>query len=271
MQTKGGIRMSAIVQTVYHSAETLSKHPHFHNCHQIIFIAKGRADFCVNDKSLRATAGDIAIFSRYENHSVVECSEEYERFVLHIDPDVINQKSAVYSLLTDRPADFCNIIPVSGHMDAVTDIFKRLLYEHHNPSKLADEMEQLLVKQLLITLYRCTSLNFDNTYDDVAVAVKRQFENEYHKPFTLAGLAKQHSLSISSLSHRFRAVTGVSVMEYLQSCRMAKAKQMLAETDSSIGGIVEKCGFSDDSNFSRTFKRVNGMSPTDFRNKYKAE
>ncbi len=263
--------MQAIVQTVYHSAEPLSKHPHFHNCHQIIFIVKGRAEFCVNDKSLRATAGDIAIFSRYENHSVVECSKEYERFVLHIDPDIINQKSAVYSLLTDRPADFCNIINVSSHMAEIADTFHRILSEHSRCSKLADEMEQLLVKQLLITLYRCTSLNFDNTYDDVAVAIKRQFEKEYHKHFSLAGLAKQYNLSVSSLSHRFRAATGVSVMEYLQSCRMANAKQILAETDYSIGFIVESCGFSDSSNFSRAFKALNGCSPTEFRKKFKAQ
>ena len=145
-----------------------------------------------------------------------------------------------------------------------------ILREHNSAAKLSDEMEQLLIKQLLITVYRCTTINFDNTYDDVVARVKRQFENEYHKPFTLAMLAKQQNLSISSLSQRFRTATGVSPMEYLQSCRMANAKQMLAETDCSIGEIVEKCGFSDNSNFSRTFKSLNGMSPTDFRKKYKA-
>ena len=263
--------MQAVVQTVYHSAEILSKHPHFHDCHQIIFIVKGRADFCVNDKMLRATAGDIAIFSRYENHSVVECSDEYERFVLHIDPYVVNKKSPVYSLLTDRPADFCNIINVSSYMAEITDMFNRILIEHHSGFKLSDEMERLLIKQLLITVYRCTTINLDNTYDDVVARIKRQFENEYHKPVTLAMLAKQQNLSISSLSHRFREVTGISVMEYLQSCRMANAKQMLAETDCSIGEIVEKCGFSDNSNFGRSFKSLSGMSPTAFRKKYKAE
>ena len=263
--------MRSVIQTVYHSAETLSKHPHFHNCHQIIFIVKGTVVFCVNDKMLRATAGDVAIFSRYENHSVVECSDEYERFVIHIDPDVVNQKSAVYSLLTDRPADFCNIVHVSLCTDEIADIFKHILFEHHNVCKLADEMEQLLVKQLLITICRCTSINYDHTYDDVVVAVKRQFENEYHKRFTLAMLAKHHDLSISSLSHRFQIATGASPMEYLQSCRMANAKRMLAQTDYSVGEIVEKCGFSDNSNFSRIFKSLNGMSPTDFRKKYKAE
>lgn len=263
--------MQAIVQTVYHSVETLSKHPHFHDCHQIIFIVKGRADFCVNDKFLRATAGDIAIFSRYENHSVVDCSREYERFVLHIDPDVVNQNSAVYSLLTDRPVGFCNVINVSANMAEIADIFKHILFEYGNASKLADEMEQLLVKQLLITIYRCMAVDFGSAYDDIVSNVKRQFENTCHDQYTLDALAKQYSVSISSLSHRFRAVTGVSVMEYLQSCRMAKVKQMLAETDCSIGEIVEKCGFSDNSNFSRTFKKRTGFSPSDFRKRYKAK
>ena len=65
--------------------------------------------------------------------------------------------------------------------------------------------------------------------------------------------------------------TGMSVMEYLLSCRMASAKRMLAGTQMGIGEIVERCGFSDNSNFSRTFKALNGMSPTDFRKKYTAE
>jgi hypothetical protein len=138
--------MPAIVQTVYHSTETLSKHPHFHDCHQIIFIIKGKAVFCVNGKTLQAAAGDIAIFSRYENHSVLGCSDEYERFVLHIDPYVVNRKSPVYSLLTDRPINFCNIIHVSSYMAEVKDMFNGILREHNSGSKLSDEMEQLLIK-----------------------------------------------------------------------------------------------------------------------------
>ncbi len=263
--------MQSIVKTVYRSSGSLNIRPHFHDCHQIIFIVKGAADFCVNNKKLSAAAGDIAIFSRYENHSVLGCSDEYERFVLHIDPYVANRKSPVYSLLTDRPVDFCNVINVSSNLDEIMDTFNHILSEHSGESKLADEMEQLLVKRLLITIYRCTSLNFDYIYDEVVVDIKRQFENESHKHFTLAMLAKQQCLSISSLSHRFRAATGISVMEYLQSCRIANAKQMLAETDFSIWDIVEKCGFSDNSNFSRTFKKLTGLSPSDFRKKYKAE
>lgn len=263
--------MQSTVQSVYYSSHPLNKHPHFHNCHQIIFVVKGSVDFCVNNKILNAATGNIAIFSRYENHSVLGCSNEYERFVLHIDPNVMNRKSPVYSLLTDRPAGFCNIIDVSKNKDLIADIFSSIIFENSNSEKLSNEMEQLLVKQLLITVCRCSLINFENSFDDMVVSIKRQFENEYHRQFTLKMLAKQYNQSVSSLCHRFSAATGVSVMEYLGSCRMANAKQMLAETDCGIGEIVEKCGFSDNSNFSRTFKRLNGISPTEFRKKYKAE
>ena len=79
-------------------------------------------------------------------------------------------------------------------------------------------------------------------------------------------LAKKYNLSISSLSHQFKKITGMSVMNYLLSCRIAGAKNLLAKTDLSIGEITELCGFSDNSNFSRTFKKLNGISPTRFRN-----
>lgn len=263
--------MQNIVQNIYHSTESLLKNPHFHNCHQIILILKGRVDFCVNGKITGAQAGDVAIFSCYENHSVQVRSAEYERYVLHLDPEMAHRKSPVYSLLTDRPRGFCNVIHVEQSVAEIAEIFRALMRERSAKTVLAEEMEQLLVKELLIRIYRCTPLQPDSMHDELVMDIKQRFENHFAEPYTLSDLAKQHRISVSALSHRFREMTGVSVMAYLQSCRMAHAKQMLAQTDSSIGEIVETCGFSDNSNFSRTFRQLNGLSPTDFRRKYKAE
>ena len=58
-------------------------------------------------------------------------------------------------------------------------------------------------------------------------------------------------------------------MGYLQSCRMVAAKKYLAGTSKSIGEIVEICGFSDSSNFSRSFKEQVGCTPSEFRKKYR--
>lgn len=261
--------MGSLIQAVYHSAQILEKRPHFHDCHQIILVVRGSVKFCINGSYIQAVQGDIVIFSRFENHSVDNCSDGYERYVLQLDPEVIQGKSTVYSLLTDRPAGFCNVVSIASSMDDVVNLFRRLLQEQNSRSKLAEEMKQLLVKQLLITVYRNTSVDFDSIYDDMVTELKRQFEQDFREPYTLAALAKQYHISPSSLSHRFQAATGVSVMGYLQSCRMAHAKQLLADTDISIGQIVERCGFSDNSNFSRSFKTLAGLSPSAFRKKYR--
>ena len=260
--------MQSMVQSVYHSQQTVGKHAHFHDCHQIILVAKGEVEFCVNDRRFFAKGGDVAIFSRYENHSVKVFSDCYERYVLHIDPEIINRQSHVYSLLTDRPLGFCNVIDVRADFCEITDIFKRILKEHGSSVQFSDEMEQIAIKQLLITINRCMPTGLDQTYDSVVTDIKRKFENEYYKRYTLGELAKEYSISVSSLSHRFCEVTGVPVMSYLQLCRIAQAKQMLVSTKYSIGQIVEYCGFSDGSNFSRTFRDIVGMSPSSFRKKY---
>jgi len=263
--------MENLVQTVYYSSEMLLKTPHFHDCHQIILILQGEVELCVNGTTLRAGAGDAAIFSRYENHSLRVLSAEYARYVLCIDPDVVNRKSPVYSLLTDRPAGFCNVVNITPHFEDIVGIFRALMAERSAEAELAEEMEQLLVKQLLITLYRNAPVRFDSVGDTMVMDIKRQFENNYSQQFSLEGLARQYNVSVSSLSHRFREVTGVSVMGYLLSCRLAWAKKYLTQTNLDIGKIVEKCGFTDNSNFSRCFKKLNGISPTAFRKRNTAE
>lgn len=263
--------MQTVIQTVYYSREMLSKKPHFHTCHQIVLILRGNVDFCVNGTIYHAGAGDLAVFSCYEDHSVCVCSGEYERFVLQIEPAAVNRESPVYSLLTDRPAGFSNVICTLPYMDQLVDIFTQLICEHKGGERFAEEMAQLLVNQLLITVLRCTGLQMESLRDPVVLDLKRRLESQFSEKYTLRTLASQYCISISTLSHRFQATTGTSIMDYLLSCRIAQAKQLLANTTYSIGEIIEKCGFSDNSNFSRTFKRLNGISPTVFRKKYKAE
>ena len=112
---------------------------------------------------------------------------------------------------------------------------------------------------------------FDNQGFELILKLQKEFEENYSLYYSLEDLAKQYNISVSSLSHQFKKITGMSVMDYLLSCRIASAKNFLAKTNLSISEIVELCGFSDNSNFSRTFKARIGVSPTDFRKRYKGE
>ena len=129
-------------------------------------------------------------------------------------------------------------------------------------------MLNLLVQQLLIVIYRQLPdvfAVFDESSFDTVQQIQRRMEQSFHDQFSLSSLSAEYGFSISYLSHLFKRITGNSVMGYLQSCRMAAAKKYLAEPDLEVGAIVDKCGFSDSSNFSRSFKRVTGSTPTKFR------
>ena len=132
-------------------------------------------------------------------------------------------------------------------------------------------MLNLLTQQLLIFIYRQLPEVFavfdENSFDTVQ-QIQRRMEMDFHERFSLAALSEEYGLSVSYLSHLFKRITGSSVMGYLQSCRIAAAKRYLAETSAEIGTIVEKCGFTDASNFSRTFRQLTGFTPSGFRRQF---
>ncbi len=268
--------MTTLVQKAYFSeqtGDTFHSTQHYHDCHQLILITHGHIRFWVNNTSYEAKAGEMVIFSRYENHTVTVLSEAYKRYVLQIDPKAVGIENRGYALLLNRPIGFCNAVDVRAQQSEIEQLFRLLIDECDRPQKLSEEMQQLLVNQLLILLYRNLpdTSYFEEKTAKIIYAIQRQFEAQSFLEYSLVSLAKEYNISVSSLSHLFKKYTGFSVMDYLLSCRMASAKNFLSCTDFTVGEIIEKCGFSDSSNFSRTFKKLNGISPSAFRAKYKVK
>ncbi len=265
--------MTRLVQKAYFSEDVVKKSSHYHDCHQIVLILAGDVEFCVKNVNYQAHSGSLLIFSRYENHSVHVLSNEYKRYVLHLSPNTSGIENRIYSLLLNRPEGFYNAIDVSDQLADFEGMFCRIIGENDRQDALAEDMLQLLINELLIMIYRRLSdmQHLEDQNAGIVYALQRLFETNFHEQYTLEALAASYNISVSSLSHQFKKLTGFSAMEYLLSCRMASAKNYLIKTNLSIGEVVEKCGFSDCSNFCRTFKRLNGLSPSAFRQKYKAE
>lgn len=264
--------MESIVRTAYFSRDPSKFSTHYHDSHEIIFIVKGEAEVCVNEAKFVAKSGSIVLFSRYENHSLKILSKDYERFVLRVNPFFDRLQSRSFSLLSNRPEGFNNIFATGENFDLFLNVFSLLTKETSEKPADFEEMQILLVNQILLLLCRQipTEMQFFREENFKIVShLQRQFETSYKERYNLKDLANQFNISPSSLSHKFKSITGSSVMDYLLSCRIAAAKNLLAKTDLSVGEIVEQCGFSDDSNFSRTFKKLNGISPSKFREKYK--
>lgn len=83
---------------------------------------------------------------------------------------------------------------------------------------------------------------------------------------SLYNLAKDLNISVGYASSCFKKNMGISVMRYVQKIKIDRAKNLLLSTDKSILYIGILLGFYDQSHFSRAFKSIVGVSPTDYRN-----
>lgn len=250
------------IKSAYFTQDKHKNPTHYHDNHQIILVVSGNIKITVNGKSLMAKPHSLIIFSRWENHLIEVVSDNYERYILRLNPSY----DRLYSILSNRPDGFMNIIDTGEDFEEFEAVFKRICEEKNSSCELSEDMLEALTRMLMVMLHRKIP---HITYNELVSELQRKFEADFSKTYKLDSLARECSVSVSTLAHEFKKVTGTSVMEYLTFCRISSAKNMLAKSASDIGKIVEECGFSDASNFSRTFKKHTGMSPTDFRKKYK--
>lgn len=251
-------------------------HNHYHDCHELIYIKKGTVTLKVSSKCYSACGGTMIIINRFEEHSIEIKSEEYHRFDMRIAPtfDTVNDSdlSYLYPFVVDRPDNFSHIIKIEKNKDELESTFLHICEEYNSSDLYGENMLNLLFKQLLIYVLRNNKNEFskyESKYLDLINNIKRTFETEYEKEYTLESLSEIHHISPYYLSHIFKSVTGCSIMKYLNSCRIAQAKNLLIKTDMPIYEIVAKCGFSDSSNFVRLFKKNVGISAREFRKIYK--
>ena len=89
----------------------------------------------------------------------------------------------------------------------------------------------------------------------------------YNKPIILADVAKASHLSISRLAHIFKEQMGITIIDYLTSVRIERAKQLLIATDQNCTEICFEVGYNNQSYFTRTFKGLVGMTPRQFKDR----
>ena len=82
-------------------------------------------------------------------------------------------------------------------------------------------------------------------------------------------VAKAGGLSIGRTLHLFKEETGLSLSEYIKKLRIDYGKYLLLNTDISLADSAIQSGFFDQSHFTKTFKKVERMTPSQFRGKFK--
>lgn len=94
----------------------------------------------------------------------------------------------------------------------------------------------------------------------LALALRRMHEHP-ESPWSIEQLAREAAMSRSAFFDRFSRAVGVTPMDYLQTWRMALAKQLLRQRELAIADIAERVGYSSVSAFGVAFTRHVGMPP----------
>ncbi len=90
-------------------------------------------------------------------------------------------------------------------------------------------------------------------------------KTHYAEPITVEDVAHHVGYSLSYLSHEFRARTGSTVIRYLNLVRCEFSKSLLQDPSIPISAVAERCGYRNDSYFTRTFRKFNRITPSEYR------
>lgn len=260
------------ILSVRHSRGPVHLSDHYHDGHQLLYVVRGEARVRVGEREYRMGAGSLLILSRFESHAVHVLSAPYERYTVRISSEPTRATAEagdlLSSVLVNRAEPFRHVVEMGEQALGVEQLLAEMEREYRGEMPMRDEVLSLLLRRLLILLYRHAPRLFVCEESDSTRMIRRlqsRMESNYAESTTLSDLAAECHVSPSHLSHLFKRVTGYAPMAYLMACRLSAAKSELCRSRSSIREVAARCGFTDESNFCRTFRSLTGMTPTEFR------
>lgn len=101
--------------------------------------------------------------------------------------------------------------------------------------------------------------------DDTIERMKIYTQRNYQKNLTLEFLSSLFYMNSSYLSHLFRKQTGEKYIQYLNTIRVSRAKELLVNTDKKLYQIAKAVGYDNVKYFFRIFKKLEGITPEQYR------
>ena len=107
------------------------------------------------------------------------------------------------------------------------------------------------------------SFSQSNRHDHQIASVIHFIQHNYYQPIEITDLAELANMSASSLHHHFKTVTRLSPIQYIKSVRLHQAKRIICDDAHSISEAAFKVGYASPSQFSREYKRLFGVAPSE--------
>lgn len=107
-----------------------------------------------------------------------------------------------------------------------------------------------------------------NHQDEPVIRVQEFIEANYQEKITVDQLADMAAVGRRSFERRFKSATGNSVIEYIQRIKVEAAKRDFETSRKNVNEVIYETGYTDTKAFRTVFKKITGLTPLEYRNKY---
>lgn len=162
-----------------------------------------------------------------------------------------------------------NRIYSSGGANSYWNLLLHLVEKYTNR-----EMAILISKYFAIDIDRHSQGAFamfkgQKNHSDKEVLEAQEFiEKNIHERMTIDELAQKFSMGRRTFERRFKLATNNTVLEYIQRIKIEAAKRSFENSRKNINEVMFDVGYTDTKAFRTTFKKITGLTPVEYRNKY---
>jgi len=237
---------------------------------EICFLAKGTQLYRMGRRDYVLQGGDLFVTFPDEQHSTGEAPEE--KGLLYWVQLILPRRSSRF--LNCAPADArrlaAQLMAIRHRHFEASPGFQTLLdgiilaaTSDCNPLRSIAVYAKLI--EFLLKVIECSRRNPKRALSSAINNLLRTIESQIEEPLSLGHLATHAGLSVSRLKARFKHEIGIPPAEYVQRCKIAAAKSLLAGRKLTITDIAFRVGFSSSQYFATVFKRYTGQSPRAWR------
>ena len=234
----------------------------------IELVIEGSGDLQVNDRHYELRPGDAFILHFNEHHSYQPHDPAGWR-----KPALTFRHGFISQALQQLSLDAVSKISISPmNLPFIVGLFRQIyMLLQYRPDGYYEEMTALITR-LLVALAREVQLkNVEHSVPAPLSTAIRFAETHLHENVNVTEMARAANCSRTHLTRLFKKHIGTSTCKWLNETKMRYARLLLNETTKPIHVIGEEVGFVDPYQFSATFHRVVGMSPSQYRKKYRSQ
>lgn len=116
-----------------------------------------------------------------------------------------------------------------------------------------------------IAIFDIIRTDNEQSTNSIIMRTKEYINQNLANDLTLVTIANNMHYNPSYLSYVFKQISGINISEYVNECRISKAKHLLTNTNMKIADIALAVGYESPNNFARFFRSITGIPPTQFR------